>query len=75
MGGKLGKPPYMGGQFRQPHFMGGKPGKPPYMGGPSIFSISPQLRYGPTGVPMLYDYHEYPQANQQPTFLAMLDLP
>jgi hypothetical protein len=53
----------MGGKSRQPPFMGGQPGKPPYMGGPSSFSISLQSRYGPTGIPMSYGYHQYPQDN------------
>jgi hypothetical protein len=55
--------------------MGGQPGQPPYIGRPSSFSISPQLGYGPTGIPMSYGYHQYPQANRQLPFLVMLDLP
>jgi hypothetical protein len=55
--------------------MGGQPVKPPYMGGQSSFVISPQPGYVPTGVPMPYDYHQYPQANRQLPFLATLDLP
>jgi hypothetical protein len=61
VGGPSIQSQYMGGQSGQPPYMGGQPGKPPYMGGPSSFSISPQPGYGPTGVPMPYGYHQYPQ--------------
>jgi hypothetical protein len=85
MGGQLGKPPYMGGKSGQSPYMGGKPrqspyiggplGQPPYMGGPSSFSIFPQHGYGPTGVPMPHDYHQYPHDNRQLPLLDILYLP
>jgi hypothetical protein len=64
MGGKTGQPPHMGGQL----------GKPLFMGGPYSFFTSPQLGYGPTGVPMQYGYHQYQQPNQKLPFLTKLDL-
>jgi hypothetical protein len=75
MGVQLGKTPYMGGQLGKPSYMGGPPEKPPYMGGPYSFFILPKPGYSPTGVPMPYDYHLYPQVKKQLPFLATLDLP
>jgi hypothetical protein len=45
------------------------------MGRPSSFFISPQIGFGPTGVPIPYDYHKYPKDNQKIPFLAMLNIP
>jgi hypothetical protein len=53
----------MGGQSGQPPYMGRQPDKPHYMGGPFSFSILTQPGYGPIGVLMTYDYHQYPHAN------------
>jgi hypothetical protein len=44
----------------------------PYVGGPTSYKHPPNPFYGPTGVPMLHQYH--PQINQQLPFLATLDL-